>query len=89
MVGALREGRVNRHLLLGRPPRACRGRRPSAALRDYVLTRDDWTCRECGCSDAERRLDVDHIVPYSKGGATAEPNLRSLCWRCNNKKGAS
>lgn len=80
---------MSRHHVLGRPPRPCKGRKPSAALRDYVLIRDDFTCKVCGCSDAERRLDVDHIIPYSKGGPTAEPNLRACCWKCNNRKGAA
>jgi len=80
---------MSRHHLLGRPPRPCKGKKPSDALRAYVLERDNWTCQECGCTDAERRLDVDHIVAFSKGGLTAEPNLRALCWRCNNRKGAA
>ena len=31
-------------------------------------------------------LEVDHIVPVSKGGKTEADNLQTLCWRCNRSK---
>ena len=33
-------------------------------------------------------LEVDHIVPISKGGITSVENLQTLCWRCNRSKGS-
>jgi diadenosine tetraphosphate (Ap4A) HIT family hydrolase len=36
----------------------------------------------------ERALDVDHILPKSKGGSDAPENLQALCWLCNTNKGA-
>lgn len=33
-------------------------------------------------------LEVDHIVPVSKGGLSEPENLQTLCWRCNRAKGA-
>ena len=33
-------------------------------------------------------LEVDHIVPVSKGGLSEPENLQTLCWRCNRTKGA-
>ena len=33
-------------------------------------------------------LEIDHILPVSKGGLTTEDNLQTLCWRCNRSKGA-
>lgn len=63
----------------------------TSALRKYILQRDNYTCRICGANlNAEPHLllEVDHIIPVSKGGMTAESNLQTLCWRCNRSKGA-
>ena len=58
-------------------------------IRDSILARDNWTCRICGNSvykEPNLLLEVDHIVPLSKGGKTEPNNLQTLCWRCNRKK---
>ena len=34
-----------------------------------------------------RRIQVDHIVPWSKGGETEESNLQTKCKKCNLGKG--
>ena len=33
-------------------------------------------------------VEIDHIIPVSRGGLTTESNLQTLCWRCNRSKGA-
>lgn len=50
-----------------------------------VLARDNWTCCSCGRSSKEEGiiLEVDHIVPRSKGGSDDIGNLQSLCKKCN------
>jgi hypothetical protein len=61
-------------------------------LRFRILDRDDYRCVLCGADaamDSSVRLDVDHIVPISEGGKTTPENLRTLCSRCNNGKGAA
>ena len=61
------------------------------ALRNSILARDNPTCQQCGVSlkdEPHLLLEVDHIVPVSKGGLTATDNLQTLCWRCNRTKGA-
>ena len=63
----------------------------TSALRKKILDRDHHTCQQCGVSlkqEPHLLLEVDHIVPVSKGGLTAEDNLQTLCWRCNRSKGA-
>ncbi|MBF0475064.1 MAG: HNH endonuclease [Deltaproteobacteria bacterium] len=62
------------------------------ALRYYVLKRDSFRCVVCGTSPAITRgvvLHVDHIHPWSKGGATVADNLRTTCEACNLGKGTS
>jgi HNH endonuclease len=58
-------------------------RRVPDSMRAVVLVRDGGRCRKC------RRainLEIDHIVPVSKGGRTEESNLQILCRRCNRAK---
>jgi diadenosine tetraphosphate (Ap4A) HIT family hydrolase len=42
----------------------------------------------CGATKKERRLEVDHIKPRSKGGTNDPSNLQALCYQCNRAKGA-
>lgn len=61
-------------------------------LRYVVLSRDRFTCRACGRSPATHpgvSLQVDHIVPWSKGGLTVLENLQTLCEECNGGKSAA
>lgn len=58
-------------------------------LREYVKERDCYTCQYCGASTAQQDLlllEVDHIIPISKGGMSTESNLQTLCWKCNRTK---
>ncbi|MHC4267863.1 MAG: homing endonuclease associated repeat-containing protein [Planctomycetota bacterium] len=58
-------------------------------LRFIVMRRDDFKCRICGRSPATQtglELQVDHIVPWSKGGETFIENLQTLCFDCNQGK---
>lgn len=58
-------------------------------LRYNILRRDGFRCRLCGRTAEDGvTLEVDHIVPISKGGLTEESNLRTLCKDCNRGKGA-
>ncbi len=63
----------------------------SKKLREYIKRRDNYTCRYCKNSthiEANLLLEIDHIIPLSKGGLSIEENLQTLCWRCNRSKGA-
>jgi rubrerythrin len=58
-------------------------------LRESILRRDNWTCRRCGNSvykEPNLLLEIDHIIPISKGGKTEPNNLQTLCWKCNRRK---
>ena len=61
----------------------------TARLRSHIKARDNHTCRYCSVSLAAEPhllLEVDHIVPVSKGGQSTPENLQTLCWRCNRTK---
>lgn len=63
------------------------GRVPmSAKLRHEVFKRDNYRCRECGMTNKETILHVDHINPVSKGGTDDLKNLQTLCKTCNLAK---
>lgn len=58
-------------------------------LRTAIKERDNYTCCNCGNSmlkEPNLLLEVDHIVPISKGGKTEYYNLQTLCWKCNRSK---
>jgi hypothetical protein len=54
--------------------------RPPKDLTDYVIARDQ-VCTFVGCERPAHRCDLDHRVPYSKGGTTSSQNLGPLCER--------
>jgi len=67
-----------------------RGRPTSRAaipedVRHAVWRRDEGRCVQCG---SQERLEFDHIIPVSRGGANTERNLQLLCERCNREKSA-
>ncbi|MCD6388318.1 MAG: HNH endonuclease [Desulfobulbaceae bacterium] len=62
-------------------------RRPISNSKRYVvLRRDKFQCVLCGASGSEANLEVDHIVPVSRGGTNDIGNLRCLCFKCNRGK---
>jgi hypothetical protein len=48
-----------------------------------------YKCKKCRREIPLDILEVDHIIPVSKGGKDNPDNLRLLCPTCNKKKGAS
>jgi hypothetical protein len=65
-------------------------RHPSISLCFKVMKRDKFKCVLCGRSPATNpqvELEIDHIIPWSKGGETLPENLQTLCAECNNGKG--
>ena len=60
-----------------------RSRTMPKRLRFEILRRDGFACCYCGRHAREVKLHVDHVVPWSKGGATTPENLRTACQDCN------
>lgn len=58
--------------------------------RMLVFDRDSFRCQYCGLSvknDENLVLEIDHIIPKSKGGSNAVDNLITSCSNCNRGKG--
>lgn len=63
----------------------------TSSLREKIKSRDNFSCKKCTLSINDEKnllLEIDHIIPLSKGGITSEDNLQTLCWRCNRTKGS-
>ena len=56
----------------------------SNKIRFQIYERDDYRCCKCKRSD---NLEIDHIIPISKGGKSTLDNLQTLCRECNKNKG--
>lgn len=52
--------------------------------RRAVFGRFGHKCYRCS---AANQIEVDHVLPWSKGGRTEIDNLVPLCHRCNQRKG--
>jgi 5-methylcytosine-specific restriction endonuclease McrA len=55
-------------------------------LRQQVLKRDSHVCQYPGC-DETKYLQLDHQIPYAKGGITTYENLTVLCTTHHRLKG--
>jgi hypothetical protein len=62
------------------------GRGISQEVKDQVWRRDGGKCVSCS---RNALLEFDHIIPYSKGGASTYRNVQLLCQRCNRTKSAA
>lgn len=54
-------------------------------VREYLVEKYHRTCAYCGKTNVP--LQVEHIVPKSRGGSDRVSNLTLSCQKCNQKKG--
>lgn len=54
--------------------------------RRMLFIRDNNTCAYCGSVLPASKLEMEHVVPSSKGGRTSWTNIVSSCRPCNSKK---
>ena len=72
-------------------------RREVRFSRKNIFERDNYTCQYCGVSPPNEKraikwieknqLNLDHVVPRSRGGKTTWSNIVCACFKCNSKKG--
>ncbi len=55
--------------------------------RINVYARDESTCQYCGRRLPRSELNLDHVVPRSRGGTTSWENVVCSCVSCNLRKG--
>lgn len=55
-----------------------------SVIRSRIFKRDDYTCQYCG--ERGKKLECDHVVPVSRGGAHSDDNLVTACFSCNRSK---
>ena len=53
--------------------------------REYLLEKYHRTCVYCGADN--KNLQIEHVVPRSKGGSNRVSNLVLACEKCNQAKG--
>jgi 5-methylcytosine-specific restriction endonuclease McrA len=54
-------------------------------IREYLLEKWERKCAYCG--QAGTPLEIDHIIPRSRGGSNRVDNLTIACCECNRRKG--
>ncbi len=54
--------------------------------RKNIFVRDGFRCLYCGARAPRVTLELEHIIPKSRGGQGSWDNLVSACHGCNQKK---
>ena len=55
--------------------------------RRNLMLRDGHQCQYCGKRPPIRELNIDHVLPRSRGGEESWENLVTACRVCNLRKG--
>ena len=56
--------------------------------RKNIYLRDRNRCQYCGDHFSTRELNLDHVVPLSRGGKSSWQNIVCCCLECNGRKGS-
>jgi len=54
--------------------------------RSTLFRRDEHTCQYCGVQLPGSELQIEHVMPRSRGGPTTWENTVAACDRCNSYK---
>ncbi len=60
---------------------------PSKSVKERLFKEQTGKCNACGLDFELRNLEIDHIIPKSKGGGDYFENYQLLCGSCNRIKG--
>ena len=60
---------------------------PIKSVKERLYQEQNGVCKGCGVQFEMRNLEIDHIIPKSKGGGSYYENYQLLCGDCNRKKG--
>jgi site-specific DNA-methyltransferase (adenine-specific) len=59
----------------------------SESVKDRLYKEQNGLCNACGVAFEKRNLEIDHIIPKTKGGGDYYENYQLLCSSCNKIKG--
>jgi 5-methylcytosine-specific restriction endonuclease McrA len=62
-------------------------RREVRFTRRNIFFRDRNRCQFCGKIFSQRDLNLDHVIPLSRGGMSSWENVVCACVGCNGRKG--
>jgi 5-methylcytosine-specific restriction endonuclease McrA len=62
-------------------------RRDVRFTRRNIFYRDKNRCQYCGKVFPLREMNLDHVLPLSRGGTSCWENVVCACIRCNTRKG--
>ena len=82
LAGPIRVPRLLLLMTFNRVPRS-----PVRLSRRNIFRRDAHTCQYCGETPPLKDLNIDHVVPRSRGGRSTWDNLVASCHDCNRRKG--
>src|SRR5690606_19505718 len=54
---------------------------------DDLVERDGTACYLCGVDLDRSEMQMDHVIPLSRGGSHIPENMRIACRTCNYRKG--
>jgi len=60
---------------------------PTATVKERLYKEQNGLCNACGTAFDIRNLEIDHIIPKTKGGGDYYENYQLLCSSCNKIKG--
>ncbi len=70
---------------------ATKRRRWAKSDLDSIYRASSGRCRVCGHghtrNDHGKTWNIDHVIPFSKGGSSSGFNLALTCIKCNSKRG--
>ena len=55
--------------------------------RMEVIERDNSTCYICNTVVNFNDVELDHLIPVSKGGNSSNENVAVSCMKCNRSRG--
>lgn len=58
-----------------------------ADKKAYLLERENRCCIYCGIHASKAKMEIEHVIPKSKGGTDSLNNLVLSCNACNQAKG--
>lgn len=63
------------------------GRRITTARRRLIIERDGSICYLCHQLVEFANVEIDHLIPRSRGGDSSPKNLSVTCLKCNRSRG--